>query len=80
VLLVVLMAVLAVPFGLLTGLPVSAVLLGMSPGGMPEMTVTAKALELGVPLVLGFHLVRMLICNLTVAPIWRLAVRFGLAR
>ncbi len=79
-LLVALMAAMAVGYALVSGLPLGAVLLGMSPGGMPEMTITAKALELGVPLVLGFHLVRMLVCNLTVAPIWRLAVRLGLAR
>jgi uncharacterized membrane protein AbrB (regulator of aidB expression) len=51
----------------------------MSPGGMPEMTITAKALEVGVPLVLGFHLVRTLVCNLFVVPIWRLLVRLRLA-
>ncbi len=65
------LAGLAVAFGLATGLPVGAAILGMAPGGMPEMTVTAKALDLGVPLVLGFHLVRTLICNLAVGPIWR---------
>lgn len=65
------LAALAVAFGLVTGLPVGAAILGMAPGGMPEMTVTAKALDLGVPLVLGFHLVRTLICNLAVGPIWR---------
>ncbi|HEV7264565.1 MAG TPA: AbrB family transcriptional regulator [Falsiroseomonas sp.] len=79
VLLVAVMAVMAIGYALVSGLPIGAVLLGMSPGGMPEMTITAKALELGVPLVLGFHLVRMLVCNLTVAPIWRLAVRLRLA-
>jgi len=29
-------------------------------------------MNLGVPLVLGFHLVRLLICNLFVLPLWRL--------
>jgi hypothetical protein len=47
---------------------------------MPEMTITAKALEVGVPLVLGFHLIRTLLCNLFVMPIWGLAVKLGLAR
>jgi hypothetical protein len=44
------------------------------------MTVTAKALSLGVPLVLGFHIVRTLLCNFAVAPIWRGMVRLGLVR
>ena len=79
-LLVAVMAVLAVGMAWVSGLPVGAAQLGMAPGGMPEMTITAKALELGVPLVLGFHLVRTLLCNLFVMPAWRLAVRVGLAR
>jgi membrane AbrB-like protein len=70
-----LLAALAIPFGLATGLPVGAVILGTSPGGLPEMTVTAKTLELGVPLVLGFHLVRTLACNLFVEAIWRAVAR-----
>ena len=47
---------------------------------MPEMAVTAKALDLAVPLVLGFHLVRTVLCNLLVGPIWRAAVALGLDR
>jgi uncharacterized membrane protein AbrB (regulator of aidB expression) len=42
---------------------------------MPEMAITAKVLNLGVPLVLAFHLVRTLLCNLLVAPLWRLFER-----
>jgi uncharacterized membrane protein AbrB (regulator of aidB expression) len=73
----VLLAVLGVVLGLVSGLPPVAVSLGMAPGGMPEMAVTAKALDLAVPLVLGFHLVRTVMCNLLVGPIWRLGVRLG---
>ncbi|MCO6416994.1 AbrB family transcriptional regulator [Siccirubricoccus sp. KC 17139] len=61
-----------------SGLPVSALILGLAPGGMPEMALTAKALELGVPLVLGFHLTRTVLCNLLVGPLHRGAVRLGL--
>ncbi|WP_158287593.1 AbrB family transcriptional regulator [Falsiroseomonas bella] len=78
-LLIALMALLAIGLGAVSGLPLAAAVLGMSPGGMPEMTITAKALEVGVPLVLGFHLVRTLTCNLFVLPIWRLLVRLRLA-
>ena len=78
--LVVLLGLLGVALGLVTGLPPVAVVLGMAPGGMPEMAVTAKALDLAVPLVLGFHLVRTVMCNLVVGPLWRLVVALGLAR
>ena len=62
----------------LAGLPVPALILGMAPGGMPEMALTAKALELAVPLVLGFHLTRTVLCNLLVGPLHRLGLRIGL--
>lgn len=68
----------AVLLALIGDLPIPAVILGMAPGGMPEMTVTAKALDMAVPLVLGFHLTRTLLCNVIVAPIWRIAERLGL--
>jgi hypothetical protein len=41
------------------------------------MAVTAKTLELAVPLVLGFHLVRTVLCNLLVGPIWWLGRKLG---
>ncbi|BDG73566.1 AbrB family transcriptional regulator [Roseomonas fluvialis] len=76
----ILLALLGLALGWMAGLPPVAVMLGMAPGGMPEMAVTAKALELAVPLVLGFHLVRTVLCNLLVGPIWRLALAVGLGR
>lgn len=78
VLLMVVMAVAALALAALSGLPLAEMLLALSPGGMPEMTVTAKALALGVPLVLGFHITRTLLCNFAVAPIWRAMVRLRL--
>ncbi len=62
------------------GLPPSAVMLGMAPGGMPEMGVTAKALGVAVPLVLAFHLTRTLLCNFLLGPIYRGLVGLGLFR
>lgn len=56
-------------------LPPAAVILGLAPGGMPEMAITAKVMRLGVPLVLAFHLVRTLMCNILVGPLWRLIER-----
>lgn len=61
-----------------SGLPVSATLLGMAPGGMPEMGVTAKALGAAVPLVMGFHLCRTLFCSLLLGPVFALAERLRL--
>jgi membrane AbrB-like protein len=78
---VVAIALLLAAFALLLawgfGLPAASVVLGMAPGGMPEMAVTAKVLNLGVPLVLAFHLVRTLLCNILVGPLWRLMERLG---
>jgi hypothetical protein len=73
-----LLAALAVPLAWIAGLPVAAAILGLAPGGMPEMALTAKALELAVPLVLGFHLTRTVMSNLLVGPMHRAAVRAGL--
>ncbi|MGK7866309.1 AbrB family transcriptional regulator [Falsiroseomonas sp. E2-1-a20] len=75
-----LLAGLAAGLAWVSGLPLMAVVLGMAPGGMPEMTITAKALGFAVPLVLGFHLVRTVACNLLVGPVWRLAEKVGLDR
>ncbi len=80
VLLSVLLGALGLALGWVSGLPLAAALLGMAPGGMPEMTITAKALEVGVPLVLGFHLTRTFLCNLFIEPLWRGMARLGLVR
>lgn len=66
--------------GGLAGLPLGAVVLGLAPGGMPEMVLTAQALGLAVPLVFGFHLLRMVMCNLLAGLLWRGAVALGVLR
>jgi len=71
----VLLALLAVPIALLSGLPLAAMILGLAPGGMLEMSLTAQALELAVPLVLAFHLLRTVLCNLLVGPLHRVMLR-----
>jgi membrane AbrB-like protein len=76
----VLLGAMGLALGWAAGLPPVAAMLGMAPGGMPEMAVTAAALDLAVPLVLGFHLVRTVLCNLLVGPVGRLAERIGLLR
>jgi membrane AbrB-like protein len=68
---------LALALAWMAGLPPAAVLLGLAPGGMPEMGVTAKALEVAVPLVMAFHLTRTLMCNVLLGPIWSALARLG---
>jgi len=58
-------------------LPFAALLLGLAPGGIAEMTLTARALDISVPLVTAMHIVRMLAVVLLADPLyrWLLAMR-----
>lgn len=47
-------------------------LLGTSPGGIAEMAITAKVLQLGVPLVTAFQVCRLIAVLTVVAPLYRL--------
>lgn len=49
----------------------AAVLLGNSPGGMAEMCITAQVLQLGVPLVTAFHVVRYVAVLVLMGPLYR---------
>ena len=49
----------------------ATVLLGTSPGGIAEMAITAKVLQLGVPLVTAFHVTRLAVVLLLTEPIFR---------
>ena len=55
--------------------PVATMVLATAPGGMAEMCVTAKVLQLGVPLVTAAHVTRVIILVTTTAPMFRLAKR-----
>lgn len=44
---------------LVSELPLATIWLGMSPGGLAEMAITAKVLQLGVPLVTAMQVSRM---------------------
>jgi membrane AbrB-like protein len=44
--------------------------LGMAPGGIAEMCVTAKMLQLGVPLITAFHVTRVVVLLLLTAPLF----------
>lgn len=71
VILTIVLVIIALLVSRLTGLDTGAVLFGMSPGGMPEMTVAARATGVAVPLVLSFHLTRILLGNLVLEPLWK---------
>lgn len=60
----------------LAGLHPATVMIGTSPGGIAEMCLTAKALQLGVPVVTAFHVTRMVAVVVLAGPLFR-AVRPG---
>jgi len=39
-------------------------IIATSPGGLAEMTITAQALQISVPLVVAFHLFRVVVVNI----------------
>ena len=45
----------------LSGQSAPSLVLGTAPGGMAEMSITAKVLQLGVPLVTAFHVTRLVV-------------------
>lgn len=63
--------------GRLAGLSVPAMILAMAPGGVAEMCITAKVLQLGVPLVTAAHVVRVLVLMTTAGPLFRFASAAG---
>lgn len=54
-----------------TGLPLATMILATSPGGIAEMSLTAKTLQLGVPVVTAFHVTRMSIMVMSIGPLYR---------
>lgn len=61
----------------LTGLHPATMLLGTAPGGIAEMAITAKVLQLGVPVVTAFQACRLIAVLLLVETVfrWRYGVR-----
>jgi hypothetical protein len=54
-----------------TGLPLATLILSTSPGGIAEMAITAKVLQLGVPVVTAFQVCRLVAVLILVAPLYR---------
>jgi membrane AbrB-like protein len=69
------MLVISIAFGwalaLGTGLHPATLILGTSPGGIAEMAITAKVLELGAPVVTAFQVCRLMAVLLIVGPMYR---------
>ncbi|MEY3264051.1 MAG: hypothetical protein RL717_1528 [Pseudomonadota bacterium] len=57
---------------LVGGIHPATAILATSPGGIAEMSLTAKTLQLGVPIVTTFHVTRMAVLVLTIGPLFRL--------
>lgn len=55
-------------------LPISTMIISTAPGGMAEMAIVAQALEIGVPMVIAFHLFRVIIVNMGTQHIFTLSM------
>lgn len=55
-------------------LPLATMIISTAPGGMAEMTIVAQALEIGVPMVVAFHLFRVIIVNMGTQHIFTLGM------
>jgi membrane AbrB-like protein len=59
------------------GLPVATMVLATAPGGLAEMCITAKVLQLGVPLVTAAHVTRVFLLLLSTGSVYRAALALG---
>ena len=55
----------------LSGLPLGSLAVSVAPGGVAEMAITAKVLQLGVPLVTAFQVFRMVGVVLLTGPLYK---------
>jgi membrane AbrB-like protein len=54
----------------------ATLVLGLAPGGIAEMCITAKVLQLGVPLVTAFHVTRVVVLLLATPLVFARARRW----
>ncbi|HXU42697.1 MAG TPA: AbrB family transcriptional regulator [Burkholderiales bacterium] len=59
--------------GWLAGLSIPTMVLATAPGGIAEMCITAKVLQLGVPFVTAAHVSRVFLLILSTGPLYRTA-------
>jgi uncharacterized protein len=58
-------------FSNFTGLHPATMILGTAPGGIAEMSITAKVLQLGVPMVTAFQVCRLVAVLVLAEPVFR---------
>lgn len=58
-----------------TGIHPATLVLGTSPGGIAEMAITAKVLQLGVPVVTAFQVCRLVAVLVLAEPVFRVLAR-----
>jgi len=63
-------AIFGVGLAYAAGLHPATLVLGTAPGGIAEMCITAKVLQLGVPMVTAFHVARVVVILLTTVPLF----------
>jgi len=68
-------AVVGVLLAWISGNEMGAMLLGTAPGGVPEMSLTAKLMGLDVALVVTMHVTRIFLVALLTPPVFRLVHR-----
>jgi len=56
-------------------IPLSTLIIATAPGGLAEMTIVAQALQVGVPLVIAFHMARIIVVNIGTQYIYLGAMR-----
>jgi uncharacterized membrane protein AbrB (regulator of aidB expression) len=49
----------------------ATLMLGTAPGGIAEMAITAKVLQMGVPVVTAFHVTRLAAVLILTEPVYR---------
>jgi membrane AbrB-like protein len=69
--LIVMCIVLAMALAWGTGLHPATLVLGTAPGGIAEMAITAKVLQLGAPVVTAFQVCRLMTVLVMVGPMFR---------
>ncbi len=62
------------------GLPSATAILAATPGGVGEMALTAKLLQLGAPIVTAFHCLRLLLIVLGIGVLYRWIARVARRR
>src|SRR5215510_12443960 len=73
-------ALFAVAIAATTDIQLATAVLATAPGGIAEMAITAKVLDLGVPLVTAFHVTRVVILLTCTAPVFVWLRNYNAAR